>query len=252
MGLWHSIKVKIRSAMLLSCVEVSCSNLQKDSAADVITIILGISVYWWCEFNSRDPHGGRRELLQTVIWLPHYHMHAPCPTYKVNTCFVCFSGGLAVKSTVCSSRAPRFDFQNPHGDLWPSVIPGLGDPMPFLASMGVRHAHDAQICIQAKYLHTYTNKNVFKENKPDRAAMVEELLLKMYFYLCECVYVSLCAPCVCMCPQWLEEGARYPELFYNSQWVLGANHRCSGKTANVLKCWAISLAPEKVLLSYLS
>ena len=69
--------------------------------------------------------------------------------------------------------------------------------MSFTGLSGTRHAHDAQICIQAKYLHTYTNKNVFKENKPDRAAMVEELLLKMYFYLCECVYVSLCAVYKC-------------------------------------------------------
>lgn len=74
---WHLVKV-------LSCVDAGCSKSQKDSVVDVITSILDISIYWWPEFNSRDPHGRRRKLLQTVIWFPHCHMHAPCPTYKVN------------------------------------------------------------------------------------------------------------------------------------------------------------------------
>lgn len=101
---------------------------------------------------------------------------------------------------------------------------------------------------QNTYIHKQT-KMYLRRMKPERAAMVEELLLKISFYLCKCVYVRLCAPCICMCPQWLEEGIRSPgtalQVLFSHQWVLGANHRCSGKTANVLKCWAISPAPRR-------
>lgn len=158
------------------------------------------------------------------------------PTYKVNKCFVCFNGGLALKSTVCSSRAPKFDFRNPHGGSQPSVIPGLGDPVSSFGFYGYQACTQCTIYIQAKHLQT--NKIYLRRMKPHRAATVEELLLKIYFYLCECVYVSFCAPCVCMCPQWLKEGTRSPGIILqvvvshpvgvgNQSQVLWKNSQCS-------------------------
>jgi hypothetical protein len=38
--------------------------------------------------------------------------------------------GSAVKSTDCSSGGPRFNSQQPHGNLQLSVTPVPGDPMP--------------------------------------------------------------------------------------------------------------------------
>lgn len=63
-----------------------------------------------------------------------------------------------VKHTACSSRGPKFYFQHPHVGLQPFITLVQGDPS-FLAFLGTRHTHDAQICMYPK--HTSTNKIYF-------------------------------------------------------------------------------------------
>jgi hypothetical protein len=65
--------------------------------------------------------------------------------------------GLAVKSTCCSSRGPRFNSQPPHDGSQPLVTPGPEDPVPFSGLHGDQACADmcsAQVYVQT---NSYTN-----------------------------------------------------------------------------------------------
>lgn len=49
-----------------------------------------------------------------------------------------------------SYRGPSVNSQHLHDGSKPSTIPIPGDPMPSLASLGIRYIHGAQTCMQAK------------------------------------------------------------------------------------------------------
>lgn len=67
-----------------------------------------------------------------------------------------------VKSTVCSSRRPRFSCQHPHDDLQPSITPVQGTQCLLLDSLDTKHMWHKDTNKQSTHTHKTKALKVLK------------------------------------------------------------------------------------------
>jgi hypothetical protein len=174
--------------------------------------------------------------------------------------------GSAARSSSHSSRGARFNAQCSHGSSQPPVTPVPGAATLSSGLRGARHAHGAQICMQAKHLQQNTEFRKLAVSEPNKIKFKNLwLFYNIYSIIYVCMYVCIyvCMYYVCILSQELKHGPSqelsilqtwgpelrvwFPELFFQAGCGV---HTCnlSTRETETVVCWD-SLASQSNQLS---